>query len=62
MKPKTKDELEAELQMYKALYFTEKRKLKFLVDNLQKYDYLLPDDYKSIVNEILKLERIKYHG
>lgn len=58
---KTKDELENELQMYKALYFREKRKLEKIIRNLQDYEYLLPDDYRSIIREILKIEGIKYH-
>ena len=58
---KTKDELVEELQMYKALYFREKRKLDRIIRNLQDYEYLLPDDYRSIIKEILKIEGIKYH-
>lgn len=58
---KTKDELENELQMYKALYFREKRKIEKIIRNLQDYEYLLPDDYRSIIREILKIEGIKYH-
>lgn len=58
---KTKDELENELQMYKALYFREKRRIEKIIRNLQDYEYLLPDDYRSIIREILKIEGIKYH-
>lgn len=58
---KTKDELENELQMYKALYFREKRRIDRIIRNLQDYEYLLPDDYRSIIREILKIEGIKYH-
>lgn len=58
---KTKDELENELQMYKALYFREKRRMEKIIRNLQDYEYLLPDDYRSIIREILKIEGIKYH-
>ena len=59
---KTKDELEDELKMYKALYFREKRKTDRIVRTLEYYEYLLPEDYKHIVKELLKMERIKYHG
>lgn len=58
---KTKDELENELQMYKALYFREKRRIEKIIRNLQDYEYLLPDNYRSIIREILKIEGIKYH-
>ena len=58
---KTKDELENELQMYKVLYFREKRRIEKIIRNLQDYEYLLPDDYRSIIREILKIEGIKYH-
>lgn len=58
---KRKDELEEELLMYKALYFREKKRMNNVIKNLQDYEYLLPDEYRSIIKEILKIERIKYH-
>ena len=61
MEAKTRDELESELQLYKALYFREKKRLNNIIYNLQEYEYLLPDAYRSIIREILKIERIKYH-
>lgn len=54
-------DLQDELEMYKALYFREKRKLDKILRNLQEYEYLLPDDYRSIIKEFLKIEGIKYH-
>ena len=50
-----------ELLMYKALYFREKRKLEKILRNLQEYEYLLPDDYRSIIKEFLEIEKINYH-
>lgn len=58
---KTKDELEDELQMYKALYFREKKRINNIIKALLDYEYLLPDAYRSIIKEILKIEGIKYH-
>lgn len=58
---KTKDELEEELQMYKALYYREKKRINNIIKALLDYEYLLPDAYRSIIKEILKLEGIKYH-
>lgn len=58
---KTKDELEDELQMYKALYFREKKRINNIIKVLLDYEYLLPDAYRSIIKEILKIEGIKYH-
>ena len=58
---KKKDELEEELQMYKALYYRERKRMKNIIKNLQDYEYLLPDAYRSIIKEILKIEGIKYH-
>ena len=58
---KTKDELEEELQMYKALYFREKKRINNIIKALLDYEYLLPDAYRSIIKEILKIEGIKYH-
>lgn len=58
---KRKDDLEEELLMYKALYFREKKRMNNVIKNLQDYEYLLPDEYRSIIKEILKIERIKYH-
>lgn len=50
-----------ELELYKALYFKEKQKLQNILHELNKYAYLLPDAYRSIIKEILKSEGIKYH-
>lgn len=58
---KTKDELENELQMYKALYYREKKRINNIIKALLDYEYLLPDAYRSIIKEILKIEGIKYH-
>lgn len=52
---------EDELLMYKALYYKEKKKLQNIINVLLKYDYLLPDAYRSIIKDILKSERIKYY-
>ena len=52
----------SELYMYKALYFKEKQKLNSILYHLEKYSYLLPDEYKHIIKEILKKEKgIEYH-
>ena len=52
----------SELYMYKALYFKEKQKLNSILYQLEKYSYLLPDEYKHIIKEILKKEKgIVYH-
>lgn len=58
---KKKDELEEELHMYKALYYRERKRMNNIIKNLQDYEYLLPDAYRSIIKEILKIEGIKYH-
>lgn len=58
---KTKDELENELQMYKALYYREKKRINNIIKALLDYEYLLPDAYRSIIKEVLKIEGIKYH-
>lgn len=50
-----------ELRLYKALYFREKKKLQNIILELYKYDYLLPDAYRSIIKDILRSEGIKYH-
>lgn len=50
-----------ELYMYRALYFKEKQKLNNILNELNKYSYLLPDAYRSIIKEILKSEGIRYH-
>ena len=43
-----------ELYMYRALYFKEKQKLNNILNELNRYSYLLPDAYRSIIKEILK--------
>lgn len=58
---KKKDELLEELQMYKALYYREKKRMNNIIKALLDYEYLLPDAYRSIIKEILKIEGIKYH-
>lgn len=50
-----------ELYMYRALYFKEKQKLNNILNELNRYSYLLPDAYRSIIKEILKSEGIRYH-
>lgn len=57
----TKNEILEELQMYKALYYRERKRMNNIIKNLQDYEYLLPDAYRSIIKEILKIEGIKYH-
>lgn len=57
----TKNELLEELHMYKALYYRERKRMNNIIKNLQDYEYLLPDAYRSIIKEILKIEGIKYH-
>lgn len=57
----TKNEILEELQMYKALYYRERKRMNNIIKNLQDYEYLLPDSYRSIIKEILKIEGIKYH-
>lgn len=52
---------EDELLMYKALYYKEKKKLQNIINVLLKYEYLLPDAYRSIIKDILKSEGIKYY-
>ena len=47
-----------ELQMYKALYYREKKRINNIITNLIKYEYLIPDEYRSIIKEILKVEGI----
>lgn len=65
MKKKTQNEkgvlVEKELYVYRALYFKEKQKLNNILNELNRYSYLLPDAYRSIIKEILKSEGIKYH-
>lgn len=51
-KVKTKEEIEKELDLYKALYFTTKKKLDVLMTFMTRYDYLLPDEYRSIIKEV----------
>lgn len=58
---KKKDDLEAELKLYKALYFREKKRFENLRLILKEYEYLLPDAYRGLIKEILKLEGINYH-
>jgi len=63
-KAQNKDEgvlVDKELYMYRALYFKEKQKLNNILNELNRYSYLLPDAYRSIIKEILKSEGIKYH-
>ena len=55
------DKEKNELKLYKALYFKEKAKLQNIINQLIKYDYLLPDAYRSIIKDILKYEGIKYY-
>lgn len=50
-----------ELYIYRALYFKEKQKLNNILNELNRYSYLLPDAYRSIIKEILKSEGIRYH-
>ena len=45
---KQKDELE----LYKSLYFGLKKKLDRITQQLRFYDYLLPDEYRTIIREI----------
>lgn len=62
MKKNEKERVElVELKIYKALYFKEKQRLQNILNELNKYSYLLPDAYRSIIKEILKSEGIKYH-
>ena len=63
MKKKIKKELSEvdELKLYKALYFKEKMKLQNILRELNNYDYLLPDAYRSIIKDIIKSEGYKYH-
>lgn len=63
MKKKIKKELNEvdELRLYKALYFKEKMKLQNILRELNNYDYLLPDAYRSIIKDIIKSEGYKYH-
>ena len=56
-----KEKKNNELLLYKALYFKEKQKLQNVLNELNKYSYLLPDAYRNIIKEILKCEGIKYH-
>ena len=58
MKKKIKKELSEvdELRLYKALYFKEKMKLQNILRELNNYDYLLPDAYRSIIKDIIKSE------
>lgn len=65
MKKKTQSKegvlVDNELYLYRALYFKEKQKLQNILNELNKYSYLLPDAYRSIIKEILKSEGIRYH-
>ena len=63
MKKKIKKELNEvdELKLYKALYFKEKMKLQNILRELNNYEYLLPDAYRSIIKDIIKSEGYKYH-
>ena len=63
MKKKIKKELSEvdELRLYKALYYKEKMKLQNILRELNNYDYLLPDAYRSIIKDIIKSEGYKYH-
>ena len=54
-------ELKKELCIYRALYFKEKQKLQHILNELNKYSYLLPDSYRSIIKEIITVEGINYH-
>ena len=56
-----KEDLEIELKLYRSLYFREKKKLQNILMELNKYKYLLPDAYRSIIEEILSVEGIKYY-
>lgn len=63
MKKKIKKEISEvdESKLYKALYFKEKMKLQNILRELNNYDYLLPDAYRSIIKDIIKSEGYKYH-
>ena len=65
MKKKTQSKegvlVDNELYLYRALYFKEKQKFQNILNELNKYSYLLPDAYRSIIKEILKSEGIRYH-
>ena len=52
-KVKTKEEIQKELDLYKAMYFNTKKKLDVITDYLKRYDYLLPDEYRSIIKEVI---------
>lgn len=56
-----KEDLESELKLYRSLYFREKKKIQNILMELNKYKYLLPDEYRSIIEEILTVEGIRYY-
>ena len=60
-KEKTSKDLESELKLYKALYFRERKQFENDKKVLKEYEYLLPDEYRSLIKELLKLEGINYH-
>lgn len=58
---KKNEDLEAELKLYKALYFRERKRLENVISELNKYKYLIPDSYRSIIEEIIRVEGIRFY-
>ena len=58
-KVKSKEEIQKELDLYKSMYFATKKKLDILTTFMKRYDYLLPDDYRSIIKEAIM--GVKWH-
>ena len=60
-KKEDEQDVKKQLFMYRSLYMKEKAKLQSILYTLNKYDYLIPDEYRSIIKEIINMEGVKYH-
>ena len=60
-KSEDEQDVKKQLFMYRSLYMKEKQKLEYILNKLNQYDYLIPDEYRSIIKEIINMKGINYH-
>ena len=60
-KKEDEQDVKKQLFMYRSLYMKEKQKLEYILNKLNQYDYLIPDEYRSIIKEIINMKGINYH-